>query len=163
MIMRDYVLFWEWDVTATNPVWMACFSQWFDRSFIDPNHPNVIFKTAEHYMMFRKALLFDPDAAGAIVAAPTPEEAKRRGREVENFDRDIWHEHADDIVETACHLRFSQHADMLEYLLETGDKLMVEASPTDRVWGIGFSVEEAPGKEEEWGANRWVHDMTLRH
>jgi len=153
--IHPYILFWEWDITPSNPASIACFSQWFARDFTDPGHPSVSFKTAEHYMMYRKALLFDPDAAQPIVDAPTPEEAKRRGREIRHFDKEKWNKHADDIVERGNYLKFSQHDDLKGYLLDTGDKTMVEANPDDRIWGIGFSVEDAPGREKEWGANRW--------
>jgi predicted NAD-dependent protein-ADP-ribosyltransferase YbiA (DUF1768 family) len=129
-----YVLFWEWDITPSNPASMACFSQWFDRTFAEPDDPSVVYKTAEHYMMYHKALLFDPSVAQSILKAATPEEAKQRGN----------------------YLKFGQNEDLKGYLLDTGEKVMVEASPTDRVWGIGFSVENAPGREKEWGDNRWV-------
>lgn len=149
--MRDYVLFWEWDVTSSNPISLACFSQWFARDFTDPHYPGVTFATAEHYMMHGKAMIFDPSVADAIIHAKTPEEAKRLGREIKGFNRDVWNKHADDIVERASYLRFQQHGDVLDHLLDTGSKTMVEASPTDRIWGIGFSVKDAPGHEDEWG------------
>lgn len=152
--MKDYLLFWEWDVTATNPVSIACFSQWFARSFTDNKYPDVTFLTAEHYMMYGKAMLFEPSVADAIIHAKTPKEAKRLGREIKGFDREVWNEHADDIVERASYLRFKQHPDLLPHLLVTGEKTLVEANPDDRIWGIGFSVEDAPEHEEEWGQNR---------
>ena len=155
--LHPYLLFWEWDITRTNPASFACFSQWFARDFTDPDHPSLTYKTAEHYMMYRKALLFDPDAAQAIVDAPTPDEAKRRGRAIRHFDREKWNDHADDIVERGNYLKFNQHDDLKRYLLDTGNKTMVEANPDDRIWGIGFSVDEAPEHEEEWGANRWAN------
>jgi ribA/ribD-fused uncharacterized protein len=151
-----YVLFWEWDITPSNPASMACFSQWFDRTFAEPDDPSVVYKTAEHYMMYHKALLFDPSVAQSILKAATPEEAKQRGREIKHFDRAVWARKSDGIVERGNYLKFGQNEDLKGYLLDTGEKVMVEASPTDRVWGIGFSVENAPGREKEWGDNRWV-------
>lgn len=149
-----YVFFYGWKVTKTYPESLACFSQWWPVDFTDPDYPSIGFRTAEHYMMYRKALLFDPDVAQAIVDAKTPAEAKRLGRKVRNFDRDAWNKVADDIVERGNFLKFSQNDTLKRYLLDTGNDTMVEASPTDRIWGIGFSAEDAPGRETEWGTNR---------
>lgn len=152
--MEHFLLFWEWDASPTNPTSIACFSQWFARSFTDSKYPGVIFLTAEHYMMHGKAMLFDPSVADKIVHAKTPGEAKQFGREIRGFDREIWNKHADDIVERASYLRFKQHPDLLQNLLDTGTRIMVEANPDDRIWGIGFSVEEAFQHFDEWGQNR---------
>ena len=152
--MHPYVLFYGWEVTPSYPITLACFSQWYDVKFVDPNYSGVVFRTAEHYMMYRKALLFDPSVADAIIDAKTPGEAKQMGRRVKNFDREIWDKHADDIVERGNCLKFDQHDGLRRHLFDTGDKTMVEASPTDRIWGIGFSTEEAADHEKEWGQNR---------
>ena len=149
-----YVLFWELDVTPSSPISLSCFSQWFDRPFSEPETPSIVYKTAEHYMMYQKALLFDSEAAQPILDAPTPEEAKKRGRAIRNFDRAVWAREADGVVERGNYLKFGQIDDLREYLLQTGEKVMVECNPTDRIWGIGFTVEEARGREAEWGDNR---------
>lgn len=152
----SYVFFYEWEVTDTYPESLACFSQWWPVDFCDPHYPDVTFRTAEHYMMAAKAMKFDPDAAQAIIDAGTPAEAKELGRKVRHFDRKAWNEVADDIVERGNYLKFTQNDRIKKYLLDTGDRIMVEASPTDRIWGIGFSAEDAPGREDEWGTNRQV-------
>jgi ribA/ribD-fused uncharacterized protein len=82
--------------------------------------------------------------------------AKELGREIQNFSRLEWQKHADDVVERANYLKFGQNADLKTVLLATGEAIMVEASPVDRIWGIGFSAAEARGKEEQWGANRYA-------
>jgi ribA/ribD-fused uncharacterized protein len=64
------------------------------------------------------------------------------------------------VVERANYLKFGQNEEMKTLLLATGEAIMVEASPVDRIWGIGFSVEEARGKEEQWGANRYAEAST---
>lgn len=78
---------------------------------------------------------------------------RRLGRKVHNFDLEIWKAHADKVVEEANYLKFSQNEDLKDVLLETGDKILVEASPDDKIWGIGFNSEEAEGRESEWGHN----------
>ena len=78
---------------------------------------------------------------------------RRLGREVRNFDLEVWKKNADRVVEDANYLKFSQNEDLKEVLLGTGDKVLVEASPDDKIWGIGFNSEEAEGRESEWGNN----------
>jgi ribA/ribD-fused uncharacterized protein len=75
------------------------------------------------------------------------------GREVKNFNIEVWKKHADQVVEDANYLKFSQNEDLREVLLSTGDKILVEASPDDKIWGIGFNSEDAEGRESEWGNN----------
>ncbi|WWC63342.1 uncharacterized protein I303_105942 [Kwoniella dejecticola CBS 10117] len=154
VLHQPYILFWYWQVNDTTPFSLACMSQWFATTFHDPDHPHLTFPTAEHYMMYRKALVFDPDVADDIARAPTPEEAKERGRKIRNFDRKKWDEVNDGIVERGNYLKFSQNEKLKETILETKGKTLVEASPTDRIWGIGFGVDEAEGHEDEWGSNR---------
>ena len=152
--MLEYVFFYGWKATKDYPISRACFSQWYDAPFMDPKRPGVVFKTAEHWMMFNKALLFDPDLTEEIIAAPTPAEAKKLGRKVKNFDRKKWDEHADDIVQRGNELKFGQHDDLRRYLFDTGKRTLVEASPTDRIWGIGYSAENAMDHIDDWGTNR---------
>jgi ribA/ribD-fused uncharacterized protein len=151
-----HVFFYDHEITASNPLSLACFSQWFPRSFTDPRYPSAHFLTAEHYMMHGKALLFDPPAAQAILDAPTPAEAKALGRKIRNFDRKRWDEFADDIVERGNYLKFEEDEELKGYVVTTKGKILVEASETDRIWGIGFSAKDALGKEDRWGANRSV-------
>jgi ribA/ribD-fused uncharacterized protein len=152
----QYVLFYDHAIHAGNPFELAVFSQWFPSPFVDPLQPGVIFATAEHYMMYRKALVFDPPVAQHIIDAQHPSRAKELGREIQNFSRLEWQKHADDVVERANYLKFGQNADLKTVLLATGEAIIVEASPVDRIWGIGFSAAEARGKEEQWGANRYA-------
>jgi len=152
-----YVLFWDWTPSPSYPTSLACFSQWFARDFTDPDPslpPSTTFKTAEHYMMCHKALLFDPEAAQAILDSPTPEEAKRLGRLIRGFDREVWNGKADGVVERANYLKFSQHEDLKGYVFRTEGKTLVECNRDDRIWGIGYGVEDAKGNEDKWGQNR---------
>lgn len=136
----------------------SCFQQWFHSPFTESSTTTrspLCFPTAEHYMMYHKALLMgDLGTAAKILSAPTPAEAKALGREVVGFEQDVWDRECDKVVERGNWLKFSQNEDCKEALLETGGKAIVEASPNDRVWGIGFAADEAERKEGEWGANK---------
>jgi ribA/ribD-fused uncharacterized protein len=61
----------------------VCFQQWYGSPFVDEELPgSPSFPTSEHYMMYRKALLFgDQVVAEKILAAETPGEAKTLGRQ----------------------------------------------------------------------------------
>lgn len=106
-------------------------------------------------MMYHKSLLMADEAvADKIISSSTPAEAKSLGREVSNFKQEIWDQHCDEVVYRGNWLKFSQSPECEKALLETGDRELVEASPNDKVWGIGFNAEEAEGKETEWGTNK---------
>ncbi|REC44764.1 NADAR family protein [Chryseobacterium pennipullorum] len=125
-----------WGHTATDRVSKSCFSQWFPGKF---KENGIIYKTAEHYMMAGKARLFnDRETEEEILKAATPNQAKALGRKVKNFDPQVWDECKCGIVIQGNFLKFSQNQNFKDFLLSTGDKVLVEASPYDRIWGIGM-------------------------
>ena len=104
--------------------------------------------------MYHKALLFnDSDIATQILAATTPIEVKALGRQVKNFDDETWKENRYRIVKEGNILKFTQHSDLKEKLLATKGKMLVEASPRDRIWGIGYGAKNALANKERWGLN----------
>jgi ribA/ribD-fused uncharacterized protein len=117
-------------------VGQGCLSQWWVAPFsVDGN----TYKTAEHYMMWRKATLFDdPETAAQIRTADTPKEAKALGRQARGFDQATWEAARYEIVVAAGTHKFGQHDDLRAFLCGTGDRILVEASPRDRVWGVGL-------------------------
>lgn len=130
------------------------FQMWYPASFADPQYPDVRFQTAEHYVMHAKALIMsDASTAERILEAATPLEANRLGREIKKFDSELWKSKVEEIAERANYLKFSQVKEYRDALIATDRKVLAEASPVDRNWGIGFSGDEAGSKEEEWGRN----------
>ena len=106
-------------------------------------------------MMHAKALVMkDSETAQKVMDSTHPSEAKKLGREVRNFDREIWGREADRVVEQGNWYKFNAAEVLKEVLLGTGARELVEASPDDRIWGIGFDSDTAEGREEEWGENR---------
>ena len=143
-----YLFFWG-HRKPKQGVSKTCFSQWYESSFeID----GVLYPTAEHFMMASKARLFqDTEVLKKIIASDTPNEAKKLGREVRDFDNQKWTEHRFDIVVNANIAKFSQNTSMKAFLLNTGEQIIVEASPEDRIWGIGLAAD-APAAENP---NHW--------
>ncbi len=109
----------------------------------------VDFATAEHYMMWRKAMAMgDEKTAAKILVSKTPGDAKKLGRSVKPWDEAKWLQIRSEVMEAALRLKTQQHAQIKKSLLQTGDACLAEASPFDAVWGIGCSEDNA--KEGEW-------------
>jgi hypothetical protein len=89
------------------------------------------------------------------VNAEHPSEAKRLGRLARDFDQDRWDRYADRIVEEGDRYNFGdeRNKDPKEVLLTTGGRIIVEASPDDRIWGSGFDAIVAECQEDHWGNN----------
>jgi ribA/ribD-fused uncharacterized protein len=103
-------------------------------------------------MMVGKARLFGDEAMAAdILTDPDPARAKALGRKVRGFDEATWAERRYDIVVTGTRGKFGQHQDLRDFLLATGDKLIVEASPEDTVWGIGLDEHQPEARRpSQW-------------
>lgn len=116
------------------------------------------FVTAEHWMMVKKALLFgDTAIAWEILATPAGSNnlarVKALGRKVQNFDEEKWvQERYKIVVEGNLH-KFRANKELRDKLLQTEKKILVEASPRDRIWGVGFGAKNALGQKERWGQN----------
>jgi ribA/ribD-fused uncharacterized protein len=76
-----------------------------------------------------------------VLQAATPREAKAIGRRVRSFDADTWRANAYPIVVLGNLAKFGQHKDLRAFLLGTGSRVIVEASPRDRIWGIGLGAQ----------------------
>lgn len=144
-----YLHFWGHRARADGRVGASCLSQWWPSPFeVD----GVTYETAEHWMMASKARLFgDAEAERRVLAAGHPAEAKKAGRLVRGFDEAIWErERFAIVIEGSVH-KFTAHAELRDFLLGTGDRVLVEASPLDRVWGIGLTADdEAAMDPERW-------------
>ncbi|MEV0355286.1 NADAR family protein [Nocardia sp. NPDC050697] len=135
-----YLKFWGHRPRADGSVGAGCLSQWWPAAF---EVEGLSFATAEHYMMWRKAMLFGADeVAAAVLAAGHPKQAKDLGRTVPGFDDAVWDEHRYAVVVAGSTAKFGAHSELREYLLGTGDRVLVEASPVDRVWGIGLAGDD---------------------
>ncbi|EFL35198.1 conserved hypothetical protein [Streptomyces viridochromogenes DSM 40736] len=144
-----YLYFWGHRPRPDGRIGPSCLSQWWPAPFtVD----GVAYATAEHWMMAGKARLFgDADAERAVLAAGHPAEAKKAGRLVRGFDEAIWRrERFRIVVEGSVH-KFGAHPELRGFLLNTGERVLVEASPVDRVWGIGLAADdEAAADPERW-------------
>lgn len=115
------------------------FSNWSKHSVTENG---IRFETLEHYLMYHKAILMgDKSIAKTIINEKEPVKVKNLGRKVSNFDPIKWNEHKFNIMCKGIKLKVKQHSDIKKALLETGDKIIAEASPFDNIWGIGTTAE----------------------
>ena len=135
-----FVFFWGHKPSVDGSVTKSCFSQWWVAPF---SVDDTTYPTAEHYMMASKARLFgDEGALQRILLARHPKQAKQEGRQVAGFDEAAWVKHRFDLVVTGNHAKFSQHPELAQFLLQTGERVLAEASPADRLWGIGLAADD---------------------
>lgn len=130
----DYLFFWGHH--KKEEISKSCLSQWWQTSFrIDINE----YCCMEQYMMAEKARLFeDGDTRKLILDEIDPKMIKALGRKVEGFEQSVWDKYKYSIVLNGNYAKFIQNQDQLDFLLGTGDKVLVEASPYDTIWGIGM-------------------------
>ncbi|MEV0373436.1 NADAR family protein [Streptomyces sp. NPDC050636] len=135
-----YVHFWGHAPRRDGSIGASCFSQWWPSPFtVD----GVEYATAEHWMMAGKARLFgDEEAERRAIAATHPKQAKGVGRTVRGFDDATWQRDRFDLVVEGSVHKFGQDPALREYLLGTNSRVLVEASPLDRIWGIGLAADD---------------------
>lgn len=144
-----YLCFWGHRPLPDGSIGPSCLSQWWPSPFtVD----GVEYATAEHWMMAGKARLFaDAAAERRVLAAAHPAEAKKAGRLVRGFDEAVWErERFRIVVEGSVH-KFASDPALRAFLLGTGGRVLVEASPVDRVWGIGLAADDEAAQDPE----RW--------
>ncbi|MGP4001350.1 NADAR family protein [Streptomyces sp. 8N706] len=144
-----WLMFWGHQPQGDGSIGPGALSQWWPSPFtVD----GVKYASAEHWMMAGKARLFGDDASlPAILEARTPAEAKNLGRLVRAFDEVRWAAARFELVLAGNVAKFGQDPALRAYLLGTGNRVLVEASPRDRVWGIGLGASDDRATEpSQW-------------
>jgi len=112
---------------------------------------NIQFINNEQYFMWAKQQLFDranTTLEAQILSATSPKVMKDLGRLVKNFDQTTWDQQKFAIMKSGIYEKFTQNPELKQKLLDTKDAILVEASPFDKVWGIGLN--EADAKTKPW-------------
>lgn len=153
----SYIAFWK----PSGPY--GLYSQWYASKFkfdskirealpdeitslsLFTDHPELIesfegtYNCAEQFMMLGKALLFEDEyIANQIRNEHSPARQKKLGRTVSGFDDDIWMQYATDIVTLGSYLKFTQYWQRKQSILDSGDAVLIEGSPMDKIWGVGL-------------------------
>jgi len=140
-----YLFFWGHQPANDGSITQSCLSQWYAAPF---TIAEVAYPTAEHWMMASKARLFADDGTlKQILDSADPKTAKALGRQVKNFDDKIWTENCRRLVTEGNLAKFGQNDPLRAFLLSTDDHVLVEASPYDRIWGIGLAAKDEKAKQ----------------
>jgi len=134
------------------------FSQWHS-CFFQVN--DLAYSCAEQYMMHQKAIVFgDIESADKIMKAKTPREQKALGRKVRNFDAAVWEVEAKKVVYKANYAKFTQNKKLFDVLMTTDGTTLVEASTSDKIWGIGLDAQDARAySRETWCGTNWLGEV----
>lgn len=131
-----FLFFWGHTPPKDKSMNETCLSQWWMSNFIVDD---VKYCCAEQYMMAKKAELFQDSAMlKEILNAKHPKQMKEFGRLVNNFDKEKWDKNCYEIVKKGNKEKFSQNSELWNFLKTTKNRILVEASPRDRIWGIGM-------------------------
>ena len=138
--------------------WGGIFSQWHLARIYDPSL-DMTFNCNEQYMMYKKAELFqDKEAMDDIMSTPEPKKQKAIGRQVKNFDAEMWEDVCLQVVTYANYLKFTQNRNLLTELMKFDrDVCFVEASPYDKIWGIALSADDPEAQDRStWRGKNWL-------
>jgi hypothetical protein len=147
---NGYVLFWGgWP------------SQWHPSNF---EIEKVRYNCAEQYMMAEKARLFgDQSSLKKIMASRSPKDQKQFGRNVAGFVEQKWTSVCRDVVYRGNLAKFFQNEDLRQILLSTGTTTIVEASPHDKIWGIGLDRHDPDAmRPSKWKGKNWLGEAIMR-
>ena len=137
------------------------FSQWYPAKF---TINNIMYYNAEQYMMAEKAKLFGDDYIyNQILKTTDPSICKQLGRQIKNFDEDLWKENCEKIVYNGNLAKFSQNIDLKKKLLDTKTAILAEASPYDKIWGVGLSVNNPDFKDpKKWKGTNYLGKALMK-
>ncbi len=159
MAKKDFVFFWK--TSKGRVIGPGCLSQWARYGFVVDG---VFYRYAEQFMMAEKARLFHDDIAyNKVMDARSPMIMKHVGRSVRGYDERTWEAHRFNAVVRGNFAKFSQNEELKKYLLSTGSAVLAEASPKDKIWGIGLDAETAAKiPEMEWPGQNLLGKALMR-
>lgn len=139
--------------------WGGIFSQWYAHDMVIDG---VIYNCCEQYMMAEKARMFgDADVLEAIMKAKDPRNQKALGRGIKNFNPHMWNVVCKDIVFRANLSKF-QDPELKKYLFSFGNEEIVEASPYDKIWGIGLAEDNPDALDKtKWQGTNWLGEAIM--
>ncbi len=150
-----YLFFWGHTPKSKDQIDQSCFSQWWSSDFtID----GITYSCTEQYMMAEKARLFgDNEIFSKIMEAKHPKQMKMLGRSVQHFNDQVWQANSYEIVKKGNLAKFGQDEQLRQYLCGTGNRVLVEASPQDRIWGIGLPKDHPDAERPiNWKGTNWL-------
>jgi ribA/ribD-fused uncharacterized protein len=159
---------WELETEKFIFFWGGVFSNWYISDIevaLSPTQEKSTFNCVEQYMMVKKASLFsDEEAVKAILSTSQPSSQKAIGRSVKGYSDAVWDPVARSTVYPAIYAKFTQNGHLNNLLLTTGDKVIVEASPTDKKWGIGLGITTDSNIDNvsSWRGKNWLGQIIIK-
>lgn len=125
---------------------------------------NINYSCVEQYIMAMKAKLFgDNTMLSKIMSTKDPNLHRNFGRLVKDFDEDVWNEHKEDVLYDGLYAKFTQNSNLKDKLLKTGDKILVEASPYDKIYGIGMKKDHPDiNNPRKWKGENLLGNTLMR-
>lgn len=125
--------------------WNGWLSNWFSSPFV---LDKIKYSCVEQYMMAKKAQLFrDQESWRKIMKTENPAKIKALGRKIKKFDEKTWEKQRLRIVQDGSFAKYSQNYSLWKLLDDTGDRIIVEASPYDKIWGIGLALQDPKAQD----------------
>lgn len=157
---------WECETPEGVYFWGGILSNWAKFSFdqVTTEGQSLRFNCAEQYMMRVKAELFkDSEIANKVMATSNPKEQKRLGRQIKGYTDAEWDAVARDLVYPGVYAKFAQNQGIKDLLLVTGGKVLVEASPLDKKWGVGLAHNDPlVFNKATWQGKNWLGHMLMK-
>lgn len=139
----------------------AYMSNFFPSVFVDTN--GITYNCTEQYLMYHKCKLFEPtnnQLQQQILNEKSPAKIKALGRQIKNYNEQIWNQIRYQVMVNGLKLKFGQNPTIANKLIQTNPKMLYEASPNDNIWGIGFDAETAITKDKLlFGTNLLGHAL----
>jgi ribA/ribD-fused uncharacterized protein len=159
----------NWELETDNGIyfWGGILSNWAKSNFrasLYDGGEKIRFNTAEQYMMRIKAEFFDdPASAKLIMQTASPKEQKRLGRAIRGYSDEGWNPVARDLSYVGIYQKFAQNKELRELLLSTGNKILAEASPVDKKWGVGLEhLDPRIHNKAEWPGKNWLGQILMK-
>lgn len=152
---------WEFENDEMILFWGGVFSNWFSSEF---SVYGTKYSSVEQFMMAEKAKFFgDLDALDEIMATHNPRTQKAIGRRVQDFDANKWLDRCQSIVYPGIRAKFEQNSYLLEFLRESGDRIIAEASPYDKIWGIGLAPNDPLATDQKnWQGKNFLGKLIMQ-
>ena len=151
--LPSYLAFWKPTPKVVGRIDQSCLSQWFPSLF---EMEGQTYACAEQAMMAEKARLFNDSLRyEQILETTDPGKIRALGRQIVGFNDKVWQQHRFDIVSRISYHKFSQDAHLENYLRQTSERVLIEASPLDSIWGIRLAVgaPQVPYPDQWQGLN----------
>lgn len=152
-------------VTDTHIYFWGTFLSNFIPNDLQIDYMGHKFNTSEQLYMYIKAKSFnDHEKAHEIVTkGQAPKDAKRMGREVIGYDEKVWSTYREDAMYRAIYNKFTQYPELKKQLLDTGDKILVEGTPMDPIWGVMIKWDDDRIlNEKNWKGQNLLGKVLMR-